>query len=345
MKAVYKHADILRASVGSAANDHRLGANEAPPAIISIFLGEQLTKILESIEKGVANDATDKTIIDLGISSLPIVSRDNSDRNRTSPFAFTGNKFEFRAVGSSQNISFPATALNTIVAEGLDEVADKIEKRGTDNIKQTVLDIMKEEIPKIKSVLYQGDNYTDEWHKEAERRKLPNMKTSPEAFKAMETEKALVLFEKYNVLSRVELKSRYTIRIEKYCKDIEIEAKALYNITSSMIVPAAMRYQKELAESIVHTEKVLGTGIDLSAQKTLLKRVSELISGVQSSLATLKSKHEKSNSFHEQEKADYLCKEVKAAMDDVRKQVDELELYVADDLWPMPKFWEMLFVN
>jgi glutamine synthetase len=345
MKAVHRHADLLRASVGSAANDHRLGANEAPPAIISIFLGEQLTKILESIEQGVANGATDKNIIDLGISSLPVVSRDNSDRNRTSPFAFTGNKFEFRAVGSSQNISFPSAVLNTIVAESLDEVADTIEKKGTDNIRQTVLDIMKEELPKVKSILFMGDNYTDEWHREAERRKLPNMKTSPEAFKALETEKALSLFEKYKVLSRLELKSRYTIRIEKYCKDIEIEAKAMYNIVSSMIIPAALRQQKELAESISRTEKVLGEGIDLSAQKNLLRRVTELINGVDTSLHTLRSKHEKSNTFNEQEKADFICLEVRAAMDEVRKQVDELELYVADDVWPMPKFWEMLFVN
>ena len=345
MNAVHRHADLLRASVGSAANDHRLGANEAPPAIISVFLGEQLTKILESIEQGVANGATDKTIIDLGISSLPVVSRDNSDRNRTSPFAFTGNKFEFRAVGSSQNISFPSTVLNTIVAESLDEVADMIEKRGTDNIRQTVLDIMKEELPKVKSILFMGDNYADEWHREAERRKLPNMKTSPEAFKALETEKALGLFEKYNVLSRVELKSRYTIRIEKYCKDIEIEAKAMYNIVSSMIVPAAIRQQKDLAESIGRTEKVLGAGTDLSAQKNLLRRVTELINGIESSLDALKSRHEKSNTFHEQDKADFICRDIRTAMDDVRKQVDELELYVADDLWPMPKFWEMLFVN
>jgi glutamine synthetase len=345
MKAVYRHADLLRASVGSASNDHRLGANEAPPAIISIFLGDQLTKILESIEQGVANGATDKNIIDLGISSLPVVSRDNSDRNRTSPFAFTGNKFEFRAVGSSQNISFPTTVLNTIVAESLDDVADAIEKRGTENIRQTVLDIMKEELPKIKSILFMGDNYADEWHREAERRRLPNMKTAPEAFKALETEKAMSLFEKYKVLSRVELKSRYTVRIEKYCKDIEIEAKAMYNIVSSMIVPAAVRQQKELAESISRTEKVLGAGVDLSAQKNLLKRITELINGLDSSLHALKSKHEKSNTFHEQEKADYICSDVRAAMDDVRKQADELELYVADDLWPMPKFWEMLFVN
>ncbi len=346
MKAVHRHADILRATVGSAANDHRLGANEAPPAIISIFLGEQLARILESIEKGVASDATDKTIIDLGISSLPVVSRDNSDRNRTSPFAFTGNKFEFRAVGSSQNISFPATTLNTIMAESLDEVAAMIENRGTENVRKTVLDIMKEELPKVKSILFMGDNYTDEWHREAEGRKLPNLKTTPEALKALDAEKALSLFEKYNVLSRIELKSRYTIRLEKYIKDIDIEAKALFNIASSQVIPAAVKYQGDLAVSISKAEKVLGAGVDFAAQKSLLKRISELINGIHSSANILKSKLDKKNGSHDYQKiAEYYCSEVKGSMEEVRKQVDELEVLIADDLWPMPKFWEMLFVN
>ncbi len=346
MKAVHKHADLLRASVGSAANDHRLGANEAPPAIISIFLGDQLTAILESIEKGMASDASDKSIIDLGISSLPVVSRDNSDRNRTSPFAFTGNKFEFRAVGSSQNISFPATVLNTIAAESLDEVADMIEKRGTENIKQTVLDIMKEEIPKVKPVLFMGDNYTDEWHKEAERRKLPNLKTTPEALKAMDAEKAMKLFEKYNVLSRVELKSRYTIKLEKYIKDLEIEARSLYSIASSQIIPAAVKYQGSLAKSILNTEKALGDGVDLAQQKSLLKQISMLINGIGVSLAGLQKKLDDKSCGHDHQKlAEFCCSNVKSSMVEIRKQVDELEALVADDLWPMPKFWEMLFVN
>lgn len=345
IKGVHRHADLLRASVASAANDHRLGANEAPPAIISIFLGEQLTRILESIEKGAVSDATDKSIIDLGISSLPVVSRDNSDRNRTSPFAFTGNKFEFRAVGSSQNISFPATVVNTIVAEALDEVAALIEKKGTENIKKTVLEIMKEEIPKVKSVLFMGDNYTDEWHAEAERRKLPNLKTTPEALKAMESDKAIKLFDTYKVLSPVELKSRYTIRIEKYCKDLEIEARALYNIVSSQIIPSAVKYQGELAQSIAATAGVLGSGADLSAQKTLLKLIAELTSGIQAGLGDLQARLHKSELLHEQAKADFLCSDVKAEMVKIRKMVDEIEVHIADDIWPMPKFWEMLFVN
>jgi glutamine synthetase len=345
MKAVYRHSDLMRAAVASASNDHRLGANEAPPAIISIFLGDQLTKILESIEKGVASDASDKSIIDLGISSLPVVSRDNSDRNRTSPFAFTGNKFEFRAVGSSQNISFAATVLNTIVAESLDEVAEMIEKRGTENIKQTVLEILKAELPKVKPILFMGDNYTDEWHAEAERRKLPNLRTTPEALKSLDTEKAAKLFEKYQVLSPIELKSRYTIKLEKYIKDIEIEARALHSMVSSMVLPAAIRFQGEVATSIAKAEKVLG-GVDFTAQKNLLKRIAALINGIEGSTAQLKSRLESNGHHHDHQKAaEFCCSEIKGAMGEIRQQVDELEVLVADDLWPMPKFWEMLFVN
>ena len=204
VRAVYKHADILRASVATYANDHRLGANEAPPAIISIFLGDQLTKILANIDEGLITKATDAEIIDLGISSIPVVSKDNTDRNRTSPFAFTGNKFEFRAVGSSQSISFPAAVINTIVAESLDDLAGKI-KTKDGNINQAVFEVLQAEIKEIKPILFNGDNYTKEWEMEAARRGLPNAKTTPLALLALITEKALYVFEKYGVLSRVEL--------------------------------------------------------------------------------------------------------------------------------------------
>ncbi|MDD4356600.1 MAG: glutamine synthetase III, partial [Smithellaceae bacterium] len=209
VRAVYKHADILRAAVASYGNDHRLGANEAPPAIISVFLGEQLTKILSNIEKGTVTKATREEIIDLGISSLSQVSKDNTDRNRTSPFAFTGNKFEFRAVGSSQNIASPTLVINTIVAESLDELAEKIKARGTKNINQAVFDVLKKEIKLIKPILFNGDNYTREWEAEAKKRGLPNEKITPHALKALIADKALNLFEKYKVLSNAELKSRY----------------------------------------------------------------------------------------------------------------------------------------
>lgn len=345
IRAVYKHADILRASVASYANDHRLGANEAPPAIISIFLGEQLTKILANIEKGTVTKATNAEIIDLEISSLPIVSKDNTDRNRTSPFAFTGNKFEFRAVGSSQSISFPATVLNTIVAESLDYLAEKI-KAQDGNINHAVFEVLKKEIKDINAVLFNGDNYTKEWELEAAKRGLPNDKTTPVALKALVTDKAMNLFEKYQVLSKVELKSRYLIYIEKYIKDLEIEVKCLKNICMSQVIPAASAYQKILAKSINETKEVLGNSAVFSAQKEILKNILDLINKIYSTNKEILSKVESASSIHdESKKADMLCNKVKTKMDELREYVDELEVLVDDELWPMPKFWEMLFIS
>lgn len=346
IKAVYKHADLLRAAVASAGNDHRLGANEAPPAIISIFLGEQLIKILDDIEKGNVAGATDEEIIDLGISSLPVLNKDTTDRNRTSPFAFTGNKFEFRAVGSSQSISFPATVLNTIVAESLDEIADKLEKKNGDNIKQVVIDIIKEELKTVKLVLFQGDNYSEEWHKEAEKRGLPNFKTTPEALRSLVKDKSFAMFEKYKVLSRIELKSRYHIKLEHYVKDLEIETKALYDIVLTQILPAAVKYQKVLADAVKNTENVLGSAVDLSEQKDLLKNISMLIGRLYPALKDLKSSSEKGSGIKDElEKADFYCREIKAKMSEIRKQTDILETLIDDELWPIPKLWEILFIN
>ena len=345
VRAVYKHADILRASVGSYANDHRLGANEAPPAILSIFLGDQLTNILEDIEKGKVTKATDREIIDLGISSLPIVSKDNTDRNRTSPFAFTGNKFEFRTVGSSQSISFPTAVLNTIVAESLDYLAEKIKAQGGKNINQAVFAVIKKEIKEIKAVLYNGDNYTQEWEKEAGKRGLPNDKTTPVALKALVTQKALDLFDKYQVLSNVELKSRYLIRLERYIKDLEIEVKCLNNICLSQVVPAATAYQKGLSKAIIGAREALGKSVDFSAQQELLKRIVELVNKIYATDKDILAKVAAVSSVHdEQKKAEMLCSKVKTRMNELREYVDELEGLVDDELWPMPKFWEMLFI-
>jgi glutamine synthetase len=345
VRAVYKHADILRASVGSYANDHRLGANEAPPAILSIFLGDQLTNILEDIEKGKVTKATDREIIDLGISSLPIVSKDNTDRNRTSPFAFTGNKFEFRTVGSSQSISFPTAVLNTIVAESLDYLAEKIKAQGGKNINQAVFAVIKKEIKEIKAVLYNGDNYTQEWEKEAGKRGLPNDKTTPVALKALVTQKALDLFDKYQVLSNVELKSRYLIRLERYIKDLEIEVKCLNNICLSQVIPAAMAYQKGLSKAIIGAREALGKSVDFSAQQELLKRIVELVNKIYATDKDILAKVAAVSSVHdEQKKAEMLCSKVKTRMNELREYVDELEGLVDDELWPMPKFWEMLFI-
>ncbi|MBN1474786.1 MAG: glutamine synthetase III [Syntrophaceae bacterium] len=346
VRAVYKHADILRASVASYGNDHRLGANEAPPAIISVFLGDQLTQILENIEKGTVNKATNAEIIDLGISSLYQVSKDNTDRNRTSPFAFTGNKFEFRAVGSSQSISTQIIALNTIVAESIDELAQKIKAKGSDNINKSVFEVLKEEIKDIKPVLFNGDNYSKAWEEEAAKRGLPNEKTTPAALKALVTEKALSLFEKYEVLSRVELKSRQLIHLERYMKDMEIEVKCLNNICMNQIIPAAVSYQKRLAGAINATKEALGSAAVVSSQIELLKRVTELINNIYATDKDILAKVEAACSIHdEQKKAEMLSSKVKPKMDELREYVDALEGLVDDEIWPMPKFWEMLFIN
>ncbi|MDD5343322.1 MAG: glutamine synthetase III [Smithella sp.] len=345
VRAVYKNADILRASVATYANDHRLGANEAPPAIISVFLGDQLTDILTSIEKGTVAKATNAEIIDLDISSLPVLSKDNTDRNRTSPFAFTGNKFEFRAVGSSQSISFPSTVLNTIVAESLDYLAEKIKAKNK-NINQAVFEVLKSEIKEIKPVLFNGDNYTKEWETEAAKRGLPNYKTTPVALKAIVTNKALDLFEKYKVLSRVELQSRYIIYLEKYIKDLEIEVKCLSNICLSQIIPSVVVYQKMLAKAINTTREALGSAATVSAQTEILKKIVDGINNVYNLNKDILAKVEAADSVHDEaKKADTLCGKVKPKMDELRESVDELENLVDDELWPLPKFWEMLFIS
>ncbi|GAB6271520.1 MAG: glutamine synthetase III [Smithellaceae bacterium] len=345
VRAVYKHADILRAAVASYGNDHRLGANEAPPAIISVFLGEQLTQILSNIEKGTVNKATKEEIIDLGIASLPQVSKDNTDRNRTSPFAFTGNKFEFRAVGSSQNIASPAMVINTIVAESLDELAEKIKAKETKNINQAVFEVLKNEIKYIKPILFNGDNYTKEWEAEAKRRGLPNEKTTPSALKALITDKALKLFEKYEVLSNVELKSRYLIHMERYIKDLEIEVNCLNNMCMTQVIPAAVAYQKKLAKAIVDTKDVLGSAAVVSPQVEILKKILDLINNIYTINKDIQAKVEAAGALHDEpKKAEMLGAKVKPKMDELREYVDALENLVDDETWPLPKFWEMLFI-
>lgn len=345
VRAVYRHADVLRASVASYGNDHRLGANEAPPAIISVFLGEQLTQILECIENGTVTKATNAEIIDLKISSLYQVSKDNTDRNRTSPFAFTGNKFEFRAVGSSQSISTQIIALNTIVAESIDELAEKIKAKGG-NINKAVFEVLKEEIKEIKPVLFDGDNYSKAWEEEAAKRGLPNEKTTPSALRALVTEKALSLFEKYEVLSRVELKSRQLIHLERYMKDMEIEIKCLHNICMNQIIPVAVSYQKRLAGAINATKEALGSAAVVSSQIELLKKVMDLINNVYATDKEIQARVEAACAIHdEQKKAEMLGVKVKPKMDEMREYVDALEGLVDDEIWPLPKFWEILFIN
>lgn len=345
VRAVYYHADLLRSSVASSGNDHRLGANEAPPAIISVFLGEQLTKVLYDIEQGVITKASNKAIIDLGLSTLPVLSKDNTDRNRTSPFAFTGNKFEFRAVGSSQSIAFPVTVLNAIVAESLDILADKIKAKDGD-VKQAAIDVIRDEIKKIKPVLFMGDNYSKEWEEEAAKRGLPNKKVTVESLPDLVTDKALKLFQSYGVLSPVELEARYAIRLERYIKEMDIEAKTMLDMVMTKIIPAGVRYQSSLATSCMRVADLLGQNAAIDAQKKLCATVAELNNDLAKEADVLAHCIEKASNNHDElEKAKTYAYTIKQQMDIVRSKADALETLTSDTMWPFPRFWEMLFIS
>ena len=332
MKAIDTYAPLLRATVASAGNDHRLGANEAPPAILSIFLGEQLSDIIEQIEKGGAKSSKEGGIIEVGVTSLPPLPRDVTDRNRTSPFAFTGNKFEFRAVGSNQSCASANVVLNTIMADALDEICTKLEadvKAGKD-FNESLQVVLKGIVKKHKRILFNGDNYTEAWHKEAEKRGLPNMKTTPEALKAMEGKDAVKLFEKHKVLSKEELASRNEIYAEQYEKTIDIEAKVATHMAKTMIIPAALEYQGDLADTI---ESLKDCGCAVKETQKLLKDVSALTEETLEGVGKV-------------DKAIASGSTVKiiAAMNALRGAVDALECVVADDIWPLPTYAEMLFM-
>ena len=282
LRAVYNHADLLRASVAMAGNEHRLGANEAPPAIMSVFLGDQLTTVLDMIEKGSKDKVSGRGIIDLGISRLPKFNKDSTDRNRTSPFAFTGNKFEFRAVGSSQNISTPIAVINTIIAESLDYVADKIRKAASGkDFNTAVLKVIAELAKETKDIRFEGNNYSEEWLKEAKKRGLPNVASTAEALKALEKKENIALFEKYKVFSKEELLARYKIWIDMYNITLEIEANTLNEMVNSCIVPAGCEYEQLLADNLsklTSLKKEVKLKLDkavLNDQKAHLSEVAE----------------------------------------------------------------------
>jgi glutamine synthetase len=344
IRAVSRYADLLRVSVASANNDHRLGANEAPPAIISIFLGEMLTDVFEQIEKGGARSSKSGGMFETGLSVLPKLPRDAGDRNRTSPFAFTGNKFEFRAVGSNQNIAGPNTVLNTIVAESLDFVATQLEAatKGGKPLLAAVAELLPQIIREHKKVLFNGDGYSEEWHKEAERRGLPNFKTTPDALPAIVRKEAIDLFGKYKVYTEKELQSRYNIWCENYIKTITIEGRTALMMAGQFILPAALRYQKEVAESISAARTA---GVDSPGQTDLLRALSNAISDVQKHAATLERAL---NSHPEGSPIDH-CRfardQVLSAMNDLRRAGDRVETLVSDECWPLPTYREMLFVR
>jgi len=343
LRAVAKYPELLRVSVASAANDHRLGANEAPPAIISIFLGTQLLEVIENLEKGGSKAARTGGYMELGVSVLPKLPRDAGDRNRTSPFAFTGNKFEFRAVGGSQSIAGPNTVLNTIVAESLDFIATQLELtvgNGKD-LNRAIQDLLPGIIRESKKVLYEGDNYTPEWHAEAEKRGLPNIKISVDAVPVITSKDTIELFKKYGVYTERELKSRFNILAEHYIKTVNVEARLTSLMGRTMILPAAIRYQGEVATAVNASK---AAGVDNSAQAEFLRSLTASITELQKSLSHLDHEMEHHGGdilAH----AKHMRDKVLPAMSDVRKAADRLELIVADDLWPIPTYREMLFIK
>jgi glutamine synthetase len=332
IQAVNLHQGLLRASVANIGQDHRLGANEAPPAIISIFLGAELEKAFEAIATGKGDGVTDSQTMELGASVLPPLPMHGGDRNRTSPFAFTGNKFEFRAVGSSDSLAFPNTVLNTIVAESIDDLADGLEKKieaGTD-LAKAVQEVVAATYKANKQVCFMGDNYDEAWHEEAEKRGLKNLRTTPDALPEVLANSTVTAFEKYGVLSKRELESRYEVWIEQYTINANIEAETADSIARTMLLPAALRYLELINEAEIS---------ELSSQTR------ELIDGLVTALDGLEEANSYPDGVEGLELAIYARDNQIAAMADVREVADRLEKVVADDLWPLPKYSEMLFIR
>ncbi len=347
LKGVHKHAGLLRAAIASSGNDHRLGANEAPPAIISAFLGAALTRVLDSIEKGDLKGATtEKQVINLNISKLPEVAKDNTDRNRTSPFAFTGNKFEFRAVASSASTATPMSTLNAAVGEALGEIADAIEARVASGKKvgDAAMEVVREYIIETKAIRFEGNNYAEEWVVEAEKRGLLNLRKTPEALAQLKTKEAKALFSKSGVHTHDELEARYHLEVERYIKDLEIEIGVLKEIASTMILPAAYKHQANLVAAVGGLKAIGLDGKLVASQVSEVESLAGLVADLKSSVDALDAAVEKAESDDLHKKADALAYKVSPAMEAVREICDKLEGIVDDNLWPLPKYREMLFL-
>lgn len=340
MKAVDTHADLLRQSASDVGNDHRLGANEAPPAIISMFLGEQLEDVVRQlVETGIAETCKEGGVLETGVSTLPNLAKDATDRNRTSPFAFTGNKFEFRMVGSADSIASPNTILNAIVAEAFCEAADVLEKAADFDL--AVHDLIKEYMTKHQRIIFNGNGYSEEWIKEAERRGLPNIKSMVEAVESLTTDKAVRLFEKFHIFTKAELESREEVLYETYAKTINIEALTMIDMASRQIIPAVVRYTKSLADTVI---AVKGAGADASVQAKLLDQVSSGLAQTKTALEKLQKAVEKAGAMQEgKEQAFFYKNAVCTAMEDLRKPVDGLEMIVEKEAWPYPTYADLMF--
>ena len=340
LKAVDRHADLLRESAADPGNDHRLGANEAPPAIISVFLGEQLEDVLEQlISTGEATHSLKGGKLQTGVDTLPDLAKDATDRNRTSPFAFTGNKFEFRMVGSRDSISGPNVVLNTIVAEAFSEACDVLEK--ADNFDEAVHDLIKQYATEHQRVVFNGNGYSDAWVEEAEKRGLPNIRSMVEAIPALTTEKAVSMIEKFKVFTKAELESRAEIKFESYAKAINIEARTMIDMASKQIIPAIIKYTKDLADTVVAVKEA---GADASVQAELLTEVSGLLAETKKALEALKVVTDQAVAMEEgEDQARFYHFDVVPAMEALRTPVDTLEMIVDKEAWPMPSYGDLIF--
>ncbi len=342
LKAVDTHADLLRQSASDVGNDHRLGANEAPPAIISVFLGEQLEDVVKQlVETGIAATCKEGGILETGVSTLPDLEKDATDRNRTSPFAFTGNKFEFRMVGSADSIASPNTILNAIVAEAFCEAADVLEQAGEENFERAVHDLIKEYLTKHQRIIFNGNGYSDEWVAEAKRRGLPNIKSMVEAVETLTTDKAVKLFEKFGIFTRAELESREEILYETYAKTINIEALTMIDMASKQILPAVIRYTRTLADTVIAVREA---GAEPQVQSDLLKETGRLLAEAKKALEALKAADEEAAAMPEGKEQAFFYKDVvKEAMEALRTPIDALEMIVDKEVWPLPSYADMMF--
>ncbi len=348
IKAVFEHSDLLRASIATAANDFRLGANEAPPAIMSVFIGAQMTAVLDELEKkgNVKIEKGDNMYMKLGIDQIPEIILDATDRNRTSPFAFTGNKFEFRAVGSSDNCGTPMTALNLIVADQLDKFHDTVTKdmeKGTEK-RLAIVNALRKYIKDSKAVRFEGDGYSEEWVKEATKRGLNNFKTMPKAIEAYLSKKSLELFEKHDVMSHKEVEARNEIKLESYIKKVQIEARVIGDLAMNHIIPTAIAYQNKL---ILNANGLKGLGVDNKAVVQTIKEISEHIETIQTDVRKMVDERKRINKMSDTHKRAFAyCDDVKEKyFDSIRDAVDRLELLVDDEDWPLVKYRELLFLR
>ena len=342
IRGVHKYGPLLRAVVASASNDHRLGANEAPPAIISVYLGSQLEDVFEQIKRGEVKDSAHAGVMNLGVDTLPEFPKDPGDRNRTSPFAFTGNRFEFRAVGSNQAVSGPLVAMNTILTDSLLWIADKLEAelgKGTE-LSAAAYTVLKEVMDHHSPVVFGGNGYSEEWHKLAVERGLLNLPTTADALPMLKTKQIEELFERTGVLSAVELESRFEVYSEQYIQVIEMEAKLVISLAKTVIYPAAFRYLSELSSTIGNL-KAIGVELETESAETVAS-LTKLMTDTVSKLSDALGKHDfETTEDHMQ----YSATTLRPLMDKVREYADALEGEVADDLWPLPKYQEMLFIK